>query len=134
MRKSEKVIFKLEELSIFSKNILNKKLIVLHKNKEEKSFKIINYLGKGTVGQVYLIESQENIKYVIKISNNDCKKDLSSEVKLIEYFFTKFKINHPSYPIYSGDFDNLNAFGVIYPYLGFYNLEKLKRRINYKLD
>ena len=93
---------------------------------------IINYIGKGTVGQVYLIKSNEN-KYVIKISNNDCIDDIMDEVTLYKNYFEKYNIVHKSYPIYYGLFKNINAAGIIYPYFGFYNLEKIKS-ITYKIE
>jgi serine/threonine protein kinase len=64
--------------------------------------------------------------YVIKISKTDCIYDLMEEVDLIKLNFSENKINHPAYPIYCGFFKNLHGYGIIYPYFGFYNLEKIK--------
>jgi serine/threonine protein kinase len=135
VRLLKKVKLKLEGFSISSPKIINSKLVVSYKNYKIR-YEIINYLGKGTVGQVYMLEpinSLDKLKYVIKISNFDCEIDLQTEVESIEYCFEKYNIDHCSYPIYWGNFTNLNSVGVIYPYLGFYNLEKIKI-INYKIS
>ena len=125
--------FKIIDFNSNSKNIINSKLLI-YNNKSQITFKIINFLGKGTVGQVYLLEqlSDSNKNYVIKISNSECQKDLQREVRKVIKFFTEGNIEHKAYPKYYGDFDNLNAYGVIYPYLGFYNLDKIKS-INYDI-
>lgn len=132
-----KVFFKLDGFNIGSTDIINNHIILFDSDDDPIiKYKIINYLGKGTVGQVYLLEPinfKSDKKYVIKISNSECQEDLKNEVESIEYYFDKYDINHNSYPIFWGDFDNLNAIGVIYPYLGFYNLEKIKK-INYKIN
>jgi serine/threonine protein kinase len=121
------VNFKIIDFNSNSKNIINSKLLI-HKNNSEMTFKIINFLGKGTVGQVYLLEpnSSSNENYVVKISNSECQDDLKREVKKVIKYFTEGNIKHKAYPKYFGNFDNLNAYGVIYPYLGFYNLDKIK--------
>ena len=131
--KIKKVDFEITNFTVASTNIINTNLIV-HHNKSYQIFKITNYIGKGTVGQVYLLESQDkNIECVIKISNSECVDDLVEEVQLIQEYFSKNNIEHPSYPLFCGFFRNLKAFGIIYPYFGFYNLEKIKS-INYKID
>jgi serine/threonine protein kinase len=115
-------------------NIINTNLIMYYNDLNYK-YKIINYLGKGTVGQVYMIEPIDystNKKYVIKISNLDYKEDLKDEVELTKYYFNKYNIKHKSHPLFFGNFNNLNANGIIYPYLGFYNLEKINK-IKYKI-
>jgi len=121
------VNFKIIDFNSNSKNIINSKLLI-HKNNSEMTFKIINFLGKGTVGQVYLLEpnSSLNENYVVKISNSECQDDLKREVKKVIKYFTEGNIKHKAYPKYFGNFDNLNAYGVIYLYLGFYNLYKIK--------
>jgi len=116
-----------------SKNIIDSKLLI-YNNKLQIIFKIINFLGKGTIGQVYLIEQiDSNKNLVIKISNSECQKDLQREVKKVIKYFEEGNIQHKSYPKYYGNFDNLNAYGVIYPYFGFYNLDKIKS-INYDIS
>jgi serine/threonine protein kinase len=121
------VNFKIIDFNSSSKNIIDSKLLI-HKNNSEMIFKIINFLGKGTVGQVYLLEpiSNPGENLVVKISNSDCQEDLQREVKRVIKYFTEGNIKHKAYPKYFGNFDNLNAYGVIYPYLGFYNLDKIK--------
>jgi len=128
------VNFKIIDFNSISKNIINSKLLI-YNNKSQITFKIINFLGKGTVGQVYLLEqsSDSNKNFVIKISNSECQKDLQREVKKVIKYFKEGNIEHKAYPKYYGDFDNLNAYGVIYPYLGFYNLDKIKS-INYDIS
>ncbi len=127
----KKVEFEISNFTPISTNIINSHLLI-HTAKQYQTFKITNYIGKGTVGQVYMIESNKNI-YVIKISNADCTEDLIDEVELLIAHFKKNNISHPSYPLCYGHFKNLKAFGVIYPYFGFYNLEKIKS-IDYKID
>ncbi len=127
----KKVDFEISNFSSISTNIINSNLFA-HTNLQYQKFKIINYIGKGTVGQVYLIESNGK-EYIIKISNSECIEDLIEEVNFIESLFKKHNITHPSYPLYFGPFKNLKAVGVIYPYFGFYNLEKLKS-IKYKIS
>lgn len=122
----KKVDFEISNFSTMSTNIINANLLI-HCNEQILTYKIINYIGKGTVGQVYLLESLNNSGVcVIKISNSQCIEDLLEESNLLEKYFTKNSIEHPSYPIYFGYFKNLNGVGVIYPYFGFYNLEKIK--------
>lgn len=118
---------KIVDFNSKSKNIINSKLHI-YNNNMEIIFKITNFLGKGTIGQVYLLEPvlDSSKLLVIKISNSDCQKDLQKEVKKVIKYFYEGKINHKTYPEYYGNFDNLNAFGAIYPYLGFYNLDKIK--------
>ena len=133
----KKIIFKLEGFNIGSTDIINNHIIIFDKNNDKDiKYKIINYLGKGTVGQVYLLEPVNFISennFVIKISNPKCQEDLKKEVELVEYYFNKYNIKHRSYPIFWGNFNNLNAIGAIYPFLGFYNLEKIKK-IQYKIN
>lgn len=132
-----KVSFKLEGFNVDSTDIINNHILLFSDNLDiNNRYKIVNYLGKGTVGQVYMLEPVNCLtdkKYVIKISKSESKENLIKEVESVEYYFNKYDIKHNSYPIFWGSFDNLNAIGVIYPYLGFYNLEKLKR-IQYKIN
>jgi serine/threonine protein kinase len=121
------VNLKILEFNSTSKNIINSKLLIYNKILQN-TFKIINFLGKGTVGQVYLLETINNSceNLVVKISNSDCQDELKREVKRVIKYFTEGNIKHKAYPKYYGNFDNMNAYGVIYPYLGFYNLDKIK--------
>ncbi len=101
-------------------NINNNYLIM-----DNREFKILNLLGRGSYGKVHLIE--ENSKYyIIKISDDN-------EVKTIKNIFKKNKIINKSYPLYYGKINKINAVGIIYPYLGFYNLRSIKNT-NYKIN
>ena len=129
----KKVDFEISNFTIASTNIINSNLLI-HFNKSYSIYKIINYIGKGSVGQVYLLESQKDFSIcVIKISYSDGIEDLIDEVDFLRINFIKHNITHPSYPLFCGHFRNLKGFGVIYPYFGFYNLEKIKL-INYKIN
>lgn len=131
----EKVNYEINNFCVGSTNIIGANIIV-HKNNnlEKTTHQIINYIGKGSVGQVYLIKSIENLELnIIKISHIDCVDDLEDEIKLMEFYFKKYKIIHNSYPISYGFFRNLKGLGVIFPYLGFYNLERIKQ-ISYSID
>lgn len=131
--KIKKVDFEISNFTIASTNIIGTNLIILTEKSYIK-YKIINYIGKGTVGQVYLLESYyDSSVCVIKISNSQCMDDLVDEVQLTQTYFSKNNIIHPSYPKCCGFFKNLKAFGIIYPYFGFYNLEKIKF-IDYKIN
>ena len=129
----KKVEFEISNFTISSSNIINSNLLI-HFNRAYSIYKIINYIGKGSIGQVYLIESQKDFSIcVIKISNSNCIEDLVDEVDFLRINFVKYNITHPAYPLSCGHFKNLKGFGVIYPYFGFYNLEKIKS-INYKIN
>lgn len=132
---SKKVIFKFEGFDDKSNSIINSH-IIMYNNEINHKYKIINYLGNGSIGQVYLLEPVNFIsdkKYVIKMSNPDCNEHLSAEVKLVNNYFNKYNIKHNSQPIYWGYFEKTKTYGVIYPYLGFYSLEKIKK-IHYHIS
>jgi serine/threonine protein kinase len=101
-------------------------------------YKINSYLGHGTVGHVYLLEisnneqNEQNEQYVIKISNPDCKKDLLEELEIFKKHFIKNKIIYNGYPLFYGNFKNVDNVGIIYPYAGSHNFEKLKLQ-NYNI-
>lgn len=130
----DNVRFKLERLNTL--NIINSNIIIII-NYVEYKYRIINYLGNGSVGEVYLLErinsNKEIEKCVIKLSNTDSLDDLKDEVKSINYYFNLNKINHKYYPIYWGEFINLELYGIIYPFLGFYNLDTIKKK-NYNIN
>ena len=125
----DNINLKIVDFNTNSSNIINSKLFIYNRNLDIR-FKIINYLGKGTIGQVYLLEPYYGLKsddlLVVKISNSNCQEDLEKEVNKVSKYFEEGQIDHIAYPRYYGYFDNLNAFGAIYPYLGFYNLDKIK--------
>ena len=139
----KKVSYEITNTIMITKNIVDKELIVydnyINQNDTTEithesyipqytKYKITAYIGKGTTGQVYLLESIDDgkLKYVIKISNRDYYEHLIDEIKLIKYYFTKHNITHVSYPISCGFFKKHKVFGIIYPYFGFYSLEKIK--------
>lgn len=146
----KKVNFKLEGFNIDSTDIINNHILIFDNNlninsEEYDKYKIVNLLGKGTVGQVYMLDYVDSLptmmnkpdqvhdkKYIIKISKSDYQEDLNDEVELVEHYFNKYDIEHASYPIFWGKFINMNASGVIYPYLGFYNLHEIKK-VPYKI-
>jgi serine/threonine protein kinase len=118
------------EVSKVSFYISMDKLTMIHNNKTYK-YNILNMLGEGSAGCVYLLEY--NNKYaVIKISN-DHDYVLIDEVRAITYQFKKNNIVHKYYPLYHGKIINLNAYGIIYPYLGFYNLKSINK-LSYKIE
>jgi serine/threonine protein kinase len=109
---------------IFNINMQVRKLTMIQ-NDKIYNYKILNLLGTGSVGDVYIIEL-DNEYYIIKISNND-KYFLLDEVKRITKYFKKNKIVHKSYPLFYGELLNINAYGIIYPYFGFYNLISINK-------
>jgi len=133
-----KISLDILDFTIASKNIINLTLDVIYENrmKSKTKFKITNYLGKGAIGQVYLIEKisdarniiffPENL-YVLKISNDNCIDELLNEMTNISNKFKNSNIINASYPIAYGSFLNIKAVGVIYNFLGYYNLEKAKK-------
>jgi serine/threonine protein kinase len=127
-----KANFKLVDLNTTTYNIINS-LLSIYTNNKINTYKIIDYLGKGTVGQVYLLKSiDSDSMYTIKISNLNYYQELKDEVIEILRYFNCYNINHIYHPIFYGNFDNLKAYGVIFPFLGFYNLDQIKE-INYKI-
>jgi len=122
-------IFELENNRIINSTLLIKSL----DNSFNYKYKIINCLGYGTVGRVYLLKTPNNEQYVIKISNYNCKKDLLDELEFFKVQFIFNKINYNAYPLFYGKFKNINNTGIIYPYVGLYNFEKLKLQ-NYNIS
>jgi serine/threonine protein kinase len=144
-----KISLNIINFTITSKNIIDLILDITIDNigyaaiQHNVKFKITNYLGKGTIGQVYLIERETNTIqsinifpskfYVLKISNDNCMDELLNEMVIIKKKFTEYNIINESYPLAHGNFSNIKAIGVIYNFLGYYNLEKIKR-INYVIE
>jgi serine/threonine protein kinase len=136
-----KVKFDLIDFNINSKSIINLKLHIITEV-NINIFTIKSFLGNGVMGQVYLLENtnheeNESIfpsdKYVLKISNEDSYKDLKNELVTIQNIFTKHKIKSDAYPIGYGKIENVNTLGVLYNFIGYYNLDRIKK-INYKID
>lgn len=88
-------------------------------------YNIHDHLGSGTIGNVYLIESINNEKYVIKVSKRLCRKDLIEELDIFQYLKNN-EINNKIFPIFYGDLEKTDKFGIIYPYLGKYNFDNFK--------
>ena len=94
-----KVKFDIIDFTLKSKDIVNLRLRVLV-DEDTTIFKISSYLGKGVMGQVYLLEKEEDGKnnyfplntYVLKISNDDSLDDLKSELVRIQKIFIKYKL------------------------------------------
>jgi len=144
-----KISLNILNFTITSKNIIDLILDITIDNisyaaiQHVVKFKITNYLGKGSIGQVYLITRQSIDKqseyifplksYVLKISNDDCMDELLNEMVIIKKKFKEYNIINESYPLACGIFLNIKALGVIYKFLGYYNLEKIKR-INYTIE
>ena len=138
-----KISLNILNFTITSKNIIDLILDITYEDNVHNSiqFKITSYLGKGTIGQVYSLEKQSVDQtgcfpaqsYVLKISNDDCINELLNEMVSINKKFKKYNINNKSYPIAYGKFSNIKAIGVIYNFLGYYNLEKIKK-IQYMID
>ena len=132
---SKNVVFKFEGFDGNSNDIINSH-IIMYNNEINHKYKIINYIGRGVIGQVYLLEPVNFIsakKYVIKISNPECNEYLKNEVKAINHYFNKYNIKHNSQPKYWGGFEQSKSYGVVYLYLGFYNIEKIKK-IQYNIN
>lgn len=129
----KKANFKLVDFNISLDNIINGLLSILDNNKLY-TYKIIKFLGKGTVGQVYLLKEITNDRsLIIKISNVTYNQELQDEVLTMICHFNTYNIDHIYQPIFYGEFDNLKAYGVVFPFLGFYNLEQIKE-LNYKIS
>ena len=101
----------------------NYSLIKIYHDKSSKLFKITKHLGDGTYGKVYLIEDELKNYYALKISTIDSDDTLIDEVRNIYKLFKSNNIKHSYYPICYGEFRNDIGIGIIYPYLGEYNLE-----------
>lgn len=125
----KKVNFKLKKLDN-NKIKINKTLLKIYIDDSSIICKIIGFLGYGTVGQVYLLEpiviKKKLETYVIKISNEDLNEDLILEIKQMKKYFTKHNINYKVYPLYYGSFKNTKSLGVIFPFVGYYNLDSIR--------
>jgi len=87
-------------------------------------YTILYKIGQGSLSKVYLIESENNLKYVIKMS-----LDNSDYIILeLEYIYDILKRNNilcDCIPLYSGYIVDYNRYCIIYPYFGRYNLEDI---------
>jgi len=94
---------------------------------------IYDYLGSGTIGNVYLLESPDNKKYIIKVSKNLCRKDLLEELDIFQYLKNN-ELNNKIFPIFYGDLEKTDKFGIIYPFLGKFNFDDFKKNYANKLS
>jgi serine/threonine protein kinase len=106
---------------------INSTLIIdLEYNNITYGYKICSHLGQGTVGDVYLLDFLGKNNYVIKISKRKTKNDLISEINIFQNYLIKNENNQKIFPIFYGKFKDSNRIGIVYNYLGNYNLEKFK--------
>ena len=101
-------------------------LLKMYYDKIIKVFKVINHLGDGTYGKVYLIQDINNEVFALKVSNFDSEDTLIDEVHNIYNLFKINNINHSYYPICYGRIKNDIGVCIVYQYFGFYNLENIK--------
>ena len=80
-----------------------------------------------------MLESLDNKKCVIKVSKKSCKKDLIYELKIFKYLKNN-EINNNIFPIFYGDIEGTEKFGIIYPFLGKYNFDNFKIQFINKLS
>lgn len=112
----------------------NTTLFIKSKNDNTSyTYNIHDHLGSGTIGNVYLLESLNNEKYVIKVSKKTCKKDLIEELDIFHYLKNN-EINNKIFPIFYGDLETTDKFCIIYNFLGKYNFDKFKIYYTNKLS
>lgn len=133
----DNVTFKIIYKNKFNQEIINSVIEVIHDD-YNIMYNVIKYLGSGTIGKVYLIESlivtdNERKQYVIKIANEHCNKDLKLELKFFKKYFKKYNITHASHPLMFGQITKTEIYAIMYNYLGNYDLESIKK-INYKIS
>ena len=116
--------FKITNYNENSTNIINACILDINTNIK---YNITTFLGNGSTGHVYRLESN-NEYYVIKIAIDN--NNLLAEINSIRMHFMENNIVHCYYPLTYGIIEHVNMIGVIYPYLGKYNLENL----NYIID
>lgn len=126
----EKVKFRYCELPIKVGSIIEMYMI----EGKYTRFKLIEKIGGGSTGTVYLIE--ENVsksnnpryldnkkKYVIKISEQSQKMNLRYELEVMYHMSTKYGIDLSYKPLFYGNFADNIIYGIIFPYVGKYNLD-----------
>jgi len=109
---------------------INKFLLIQTKEYTVKKYYIKKLLGVGSVGHIYLLINQKK-KFILKVSNDNCYNELLSELIIVK---NNMK-NISYYPLYYGKINIKNniRFGIIYPFIGTYNLDQIKL-INYYID
>ena len=107
---------------------LNDSILVIKptNNNIRYEYKIDKYINNGVIGNVYLLEYLNKKEYIIKISKSGSKDDLKYELNIFKDDLKKNDINSKMFPIYYGEFQNSDDYGIIYPYLGQYNFEDYK--------
>jgi serine/threonine protein kinase len=120
------------EIKYKNGEIINSTIYIYYKKLNIAKFKIIESLGKGTIGHVFLINKIYSdipifpeSNYVIKISNPKCMNEMIEEIYNTYHLFEKNKIIHGYYPLLCGPIMNHENMGAIYPFVGSYNLEKV---------
>lgn len=129
-----KIIKGIFEINIMDpKKIINTTIIFTTLN-NIYIYKIIKFLGSGTNGNVYLIYLYKDDiyinKFVIKIANPKNSNDLLDELLNISECFKNNNIKHSSYPLYYGTINNSEQLAIIYLYLGYYDLDYIKKTNN----
>ena len=103
----------------------NSTLVIKPKNDNiSYGYKIDKYINEGVIGNVYLLDKKE---YIIKISKPGSKEDLKYELDIFKDHLKKNDSNSKMFPIFYGDFNESDDYGIIYPYLGQYNFEEYKQ-------
>ena len=103
-------------------DFINKYIYIQINNNNIYKYYIKKLLGYGSVGHIYLIVNQQK-KFVLKISNDNCYNELLTELIIMKH---NLKQNTLYYPLHYGKIiikDNNVRFGIIYPFVGLYNLD-----------
>jgi len=95
-----------------------------------KNYKIINYIGQGSFGKVYLCEHiHSKVQYAMKVQDkqmvdeNDCIKFLQSEQRILKKIST-----HPFIVHMRESFQNENKLFLILEYASAGNLSRVLKR------
>ena len=126
------IIELIHTLPFNEKSKLYNKKIIIQNNDITIEYKIINFLGSGSYGEVYKIRSSENEDFVIKIGfedEEDFDDDLLDEVKILERLMIDVlpQCNYTS--ILSGiqkiniSSENYNVYHIIFPFKGNNNMK-----------
>ena len=126
------IIELIHTLPFDKKSKLYNKKIIIQNNDITIEYKIINFLGSGSYGEVYKIISSENEDFIIKIGfedEEDFDDDLLDEVKILERLMIDVlpQCNYTS--ILSGiqkiniSSENYNVYHIIFPFKGNNNMK-----------
>jgi serine/threonine protein kinase len=107
---------------------INNSTLIIKPNNDNISYgyKIDKYINDGTIGKVYLLEFLNKKEYIIKISKPSSKEDLIDEINIFKFNLVRNNINNKIFPIFYGNFQNSDNFGIVYPYLGKHNFDTYK--------